>query len=461
MSNHDNGYQHRRAPLAIGTTFTFDGAKYTIERETGHGGFGRAYVVTTPMFPTAVGPLAGKFLQRRVAKVPLTDDPDVLRRLRREASILSNLSHPHVVKLHGIATLPDGSEAIIEDFVQNALTVREYLRSVRESGGNVQEEACSLLLQALYALRELHERDSAIFHRDVSPHNVLVSVGSRHLTLIDFGLARESGGHTAGLTTKQLGGTDGCVSEEQTHDPTSIDGRSDVYAVGRTFAAALADCSPVHVWPTDEKDPVLGPLLVDMTKRRRDDRPASAATAIDRLLDGMREHGVALDPYDVHLTEWERRSTPGGFLDPDASKRTSFDRYLVARINSFADISLDLLKIFERLPETVWRDPALDAASLIDRLETSTAFASLSPYSSADALAKIYPGVFSRLDLVRKRTVFGRLCQLAVDWDRWILQGAVVEILAAEQGAIDVMALRAVLRDRDPSNVCRLPDRRI
>lgn len=458
-SLNDNGYIHDRKVLPVGATFVFEGDEYTIDREIGRGGFARAYVVSKPMFPKI---LESTIRRTLVAKVPLTDEPEVLRRLKREASILANVRHPHVVKLHGVAKMPDASEAIIEDFVDDAHGIRNHLRAAREADRSVRDEACSLLLQALYALRELHERsDPPIYHRDVSPNNLLVTTGTRHLTLIDFGLARKSTGHTIGMTTTQLGGTPGCISPEQLHDPANIDGRSDLYALGKAFAAALVDCDPIHVYPTDEQDPVLGPLLVAMTKRLRDERPPNASAAIDLLLDGMRSQNVPLDVHGVHSAQWARDliASKGIFAVQDPKERDAWERYIVARTNVIEDFTHDRLRLLETLSREFWKRSELEAMLTFDRIEGSSAVASLSPYASADPLAPIYVGLFPRLDYQRQVRALERLTRLAVDWDRWTLQAAVRDILALEPNVIDRFALIGHVSKWDPENLCRVRER--
>jgi hypothetical protein len=103
---------------------------------------------------------------------------------------------------------------------------QDYFRSVAELG-----------IQAAQALDHAHQ--NGIVHRDVKPGNLLLDA-ERKLWVTDFGLARIEA--NAGMTmTGNLLGTLLYMSPEQARgDRTSVDARSDIYALGATLYELLA-----------------------------------------------------------------------------------------------------------------------------------------------------------------------------------------------------------------------------
>jgi serine/threonine-protein kinase len=111
-------------------------------------------------------------------------DPVEESRFRAEARVLSELDHPHVVRLH--------------DYVEHSglfLLVMERL-----SGGGLAldrvrpEYACALGLAVADALEAAHRR--RVLHRDVKPDNLLFA-GDGTVKVTDFGIAKIIEGTTA------------------------------------------------------------------------------------------------------------------------------------------------------------------------------------------------------------------------------------------------------------------------
>ncbi|HEY8545509.1 MAG TPA: serine/threonine-protein kinase, partial [Acidimicrobiales bacterium] len=151
-------------------------------------------------------------------------EPDDIVRLRREAMVLRDLDHPHIVRM--IAVLPDGDGLAICMQFANGGSLEALLA---ERGRLRPGEVVAVAAPIADALASAHRRD--IFHVDVKPANILFTSDGEPL-LGDFGVAR-----TLGRLTTALGGDTATAGTAHYLAPELLDGaapdaRSDVYSLG-------------------------------------------------------------------------------------------------------------------------------------------------------------------------------------------------------------------------------------
>ena len=122
-------------------------------------------------------------LQRAIKVLPAyLTDRDSVERFRRAAGTALGLRHPNIVQVHDVGE-QDGVHYIVMDLAEG-ISLAQRL----EEGPLPQERAVRLLRQLAAALDYAHAR--GVIHRDVKPANALVG-SDDHLTLVDFGIARE------------------------------------------------------------------------------------------------------------------------------------------------------------------------------------------------------------------------------------------------------------------------------
>ncbi len=215
----------------LGTTLN---GRYRLEARIGAGGMSTVYraLDETLQRRVAIKLMNREIVSRAVAPAGPDDsrldtepDPsaiDQLKRFRREARAVAQLSHPHVVGVID-AGEDEGRPYIVFEYVEGE-TLKER---IRREGRLPITEAVAYAIEIARALGAAHARH--IVHRDVKPQNVLIDEeGSAKVT--DFGIARtlEEDGLTA--DGRVLGTTDYVSPEQALGHP--VTGQSDLYSLG-------------------------------------------------------------------------------------------------------------------------------------------------------------------------------------------------------------------------------------
>jgi serine/threonine protein kinase len=127
------------------------------------------------------------------------EDPLSMQRFRREAQILSGLTHPHVVAYKGVFTAEgewgEARQCLVMEFLEG-ISLKEYIR--QHTQGGPWAETSGIFRQCLDALIYAHDERN-IIHRDIKPSNIHIAADGC-VKLIDFGIARLGAGgtHTGG-----------------------------------------------------------------------------------------------------------------------------------------------------------------------------------------------------------------------------------------------------------------------
>jgi serine/threonine-protein kinase len=151
-----------------------------------------------------------------------------------EARLAARIHHPNVVPILEIGTTDAGYYLVME-YVEGDTAGHLFFTATQEKKDIAPRIAVRIVLDALAGLHAAHEgtddegRSLEIVHRDVSPHNILVSVdGVSRIT--DFGIARAAS-RLAITRTGQLKGKVAYMAPEQARSE-KIDRRADVFAMG-------------------------------------------------------------------------------------------------------------------------------------------------------------------------------------------------------------------------------------
>jgi len=212
-------------------------------------------------------------------------------RFETEARTMAALSHPNVTSVHDI-----GQDGELIYMVMELLEGGSLWDWVHCYGPMPPRLAMQALRAVIPAVTAAHA--AGVVHRDIKPHNIMLTTdGEPRLT--DFGIAHvQDPLANRNLTrTGSVIGTWGYMAPEQRHSAKTVDGRSDVYAMGATLYAIATGEVPVDLFASDEADEVLvglpGPLakvIRNATCYRPDERfqdPAAMGRAMDETLESL------------------------------------------------------------------------------------------------------------------------------------------------------------------------------
>ncbi|AUX31672.1 MULTISPECIES: serine/threonine-protein kinase [Sorangium] len=218
------------------------GTRYRLLREIGTGASSTVY--------EAEHVDLGRRVALKVVSAEHSAADAVASRFRREARVLSRLSHEHLVKVHDFGMAADGRLFCGMDLLEG-----ETLDAVLARGAAIDwRDALAMAVKVLSAIELTHAE--GLVHRDIKPENLFLtrpsgaeaspSIAEAGLKLLDFGLAkcladdRGEGDGVADATGAGEGparaavaivGTPEYMAPEQAASGR-IDGRADLYALG-------------------------------------------------------------------------------------------------------------------------------------------------------------------------------------------------------------------------------------
>ncbi|PJF35244.1 MAG: hypothetical protein CUN49_11560 [Candidatus Thermofonsia Clade 1 bacterium] len=165
----------------------------------------------------------GREVAIKVMKASLAESEGFLARFRREAHLVAQLDHPHIMTIYEY-----GQEGDIVYIAMRLLPGGSLSDRLRKQGALSVDETRRITAQIASALTLAHSR--GVIHRDLKPQNVLFdSAGNAVLT--DFGIAKVDNSSTLVTGTGIAMGTPSYMSPEQWRGEP-VDLRVDVYALG-------------------------------------------------------------------------------------------------------------------------------------------------------------------------------------------------------------------------------------
>jgi eukaryotic-like serine/threonine-protein kinase len=147
---------------------------------------------------------------------------EVVSRFEREARIMQQLRHPHIVTFYDYGFYETRPYIVMEYLPGGSLSERLKQITQISLGGSAR-----LLAQIADALDYAHRND--IVHRDLKPGNILLK-NAEHAALTDFGIARGME-NTILTNTGYMPGTPHYMSPEQARGAEELNYLSDLYSL--------------------------------------------------------------------------------------------------------------------------------------------------------------------------------------------------------------------------------------
>ncbi|MBI3205638.1 MAG: serine/threonine protein kinase [Myxococcales bacterium] len=164
----------------------------------------------------------------------LSDDAQFEQMFLDEASLASQVRHPHVVETLDLGE-QDGVLYMVMEWI-DGVPLHQLIKEARKTGGIPLPVAARIVMQACSGLHTAHElRDPkgqlvGLVHRDISPQNILVTYDGV-AKVVDFGVAKATAHGDGATAAGQVKGKAAYMAPEQIKAQT-IDRRVDVFAMG-------------------------------------------------------------------------------------------------------------------------------------------------------------------------------------------------------------------------------------
>ncbi|KRL00715.1 Stk1 family PASTA domain-containing Ser/Thr kinase [Liquorilactobacillus capillatus] len=188
--------------------------RYKIKSTLGEGGMANVYLAYDLILKREV---AVKLL-----RLDLRDDPGAVRRFKREAISLTELTHPNIVSIYDMGQ-ENGMQYLVMEYVQG-MDLKSY---IAQNFPFKYERVIGIMEQILSAVAEAHVHD--IIHRDLKPQNILID-NNGQVKITDFGIALVTSEYSLTQTNTLMGSVH-YLSPEQARG-SAVTKQSDIYSLG-------------------------------------------------------------------------------------------------------------------------------------------------------------------------------------------------------------------------------------
>ena len=202
------------------------GNRYRIVKLIGRGGMADVYLAYDVILKREVAV--------KVLKSDMADDETALKRFKREAGAVTQLSHPNIVDVYDVGD--DGDKHYIVMEYIKGYTLKQL---IRKRGPIPYKEAVWMMKQLAGALMEAHRNN--VIHRDVKSQNVLIKDDGT-IKLSDFGIALANGAMQITHKDSVLGSVHYLAPELSKGKQATM--QSDIYSLGIVFYELLTGDVP-------------------------------------------------------------------------------------------------------------------------------------------------------------------------------------------------------------------------
>ncbi len=311
---------------------TILGNRYEIINKIGDGGMAFVY--------QAKDRLLNRIVAVKVLRPEFVDDEEFLAKFKREAEAVANITHPNIVNVYDVGC--DGKvNYIVMEYVDG-----QNLKEIIKNEGTLDEyTALDITKQIAKALGAAHRK--GVIHRDIKPHNILISNEGRNVKVADFGIAKAA----TNSTMTNIGSIIGSVhyfSPEQAKGQ-SVKNNADLYSLGIVLYEMILGKVPFK-----GDSPISIALQhinedIEFTPEEKTNVPQSIRTLIKKLTEKSPEDRYQSSEEVIEDIEYIEQN-----IDLDFIKQ--YDDFATKRMNDSAVISSSTKKENTVEPEVEYDD---------------------------------------------------------------------------------------------------------
>jgi eukaryotic-like serine/threonine-protein kinase len=243
---------------------------YKLLQQIGEGGCGVVYMAEQE--EPIRRPVAFKVIKLGM------DTKQVIARFEAERQALALMDHPNIAKVLDAGATEAGRPYFVMELVRG-IKITDFC----DQNNLSTEQRLNLFIRVCHAIQHAHQK--GIIHRDIKPSNILVTVndGVPVPKVIDFGIAKATGGQlltdkTLFTAFEQFIGTPAYMSPEQVEMTSlDIDTRSDIYALGVLLYELLTGHAPF------DPQTLMAAGLEEMRRIIREKEPLRPSTRLNSL----------------------------------------------------------------------------------------------------------------------------------------------------------------------------------
>lgn len=222
--------------------------RYEILEKVGDGGMALVY--------RAKDHLLSRIVAVKILRAQFADDEQFVERFRREARSAASLSHPNIVNIYDVGEIGD-IYFIVMEFVQG----KNLHDLIRENSQFSQKFIVNVGKQIAMGLSHAHYH--GIIHRDIKPHNILITKEGQ-VKVTDFGIAQAISSTNLTQTGMVLGSVH-YFSPEQA-EGKNVQAASDLYSLGIVLYELITGQTPFRAE---------SPIAIALKQLQEDPRPLS------------------------------------------------------------------------------------------------------------------------------------------------------------------------------------------
>ncbi len=208
--------------------------RYKITHILGKGGIGITY--------SAINLKTNSNVAIKAISLRMLDDWKQVELFEREASVLAKLDHPNIPQYLDYFDIETEKDKVFY-IVQQQAPGKSLDQLIERGWRTTEKEIKQIAEQVLSILIYLHSQDPPVIHRDIKPHNLILSDDGR-IFLVDFGAVQNTYYDTL-MQGSTVVGTYGYMAPEQFRGKAKP--TTDLYSLGATILYLLTHRSPAEL----------------------------------------------------------------------------------------------------------------------------------------------------------------------------------------------------------------------